>query len=412
MTLARPNLPCVPTATIVLALALASSCGSSSEAFGTTTSSETTTFEASQPDTTTSAVIVEQTTDTLAPQICTPSAPVTPRPGALLEMLRHVPNEDAYREAVRFNDIGRFNLDASLDLPSPDCDDDIEAYADASFEGMGLFPGALASTPSEGIQSELDAWGFSFLDHTAWMQTGLPANPLRLRLADIDGQQVAEAVATDADWADEVDLVDDLFFDWGRSIDFDRESPARPFGRGGSLAVGDGIVIQADDVEVVAASLGAFEQGTGLDGDEHFNALAVELDARGVHGAFMTNEVARPTSFEFRHPDDVAAIPDLVAAFPFLPKPGAVALGWTDLGDSGEFTVAMSATSPGEAQVMVDAIVARAETEIPEIKYSWIDRFSVAEAAVVDNLAVVVFTAQQRVWLDRMVIGLFLAPSN
>lgn len=401
-------------AILLLAVAL-SSCATDSEVSNPTSSVASASVGTTPPDptqATTTTVTTGRPTETAETQACESTDPIEPRPGPLLELLRHVPNGDEYRQAIYFNHVSLFNSDTGTELPDPKCDDAILAYAEASFEGMGLFPGGPGGSPSEVIEAELVAWGFSYLDHAAVVLAGPPASPLRLRLVDVDRERVAEAVTTDADWADDVLVVDEMFFDWGRSIDFDRESPARPFGRGGSLAVLDGIVVQADDVQIAAASVDASDQGTGLDNDPDFNALAVEFDKRGVHAAFLTQEVAFPVAFEIGENYDPGSVRDLIAAFPFLPKPGAVALGWTEFEDGGAFTVALSATTPTEAQVMVDAIVARAQTEIPEINYSYGGRFTVTEAAVVDSLAVVVMTAEQRVWLDRVVLDLFLAPSN
>ena len=125
---ARSSLGAIANARLMVVLiALVTSCSSGLETSTDTTSSTAIAADTTQPDTTLSSTIEQSPTETATAQSCVPSPALAAHPAPLLELLRYVPNEDAYREAVRFNDVARFNNDRGLDLPARDCDEDVQA---------------------------------------------------------------------------------------------------------------------------------------------------------------------------------------------------------------------------------------------------------------------------------------------
>ncbi len=342
---------------------------------------------------------LEPTTTTEPPPDCTPEPPLAVRSVPLLDLLRYVPNEPEFRASIHFVDVAAFNADRGLDVPALGCDDDIRIYGEAAFIGTRIPPvGLVRGTPTEVVQSQLTAWGFSYLDHVAEVEAGPFSEPLRIRALDVPRSDIVDAVASDPQWSDDVTEISDSFFDWGRSMNSDQSSPARPLGRGGALAVADGVVIQGNDADIVGRSLDALATSQGLDTNESFVALATVLDSFDANSIQLSDQYRQEPNVLFSGLDQDGLIDELLIDFPVVPAPNALAIGLTqDRQDRDILLLGFHADSAEQAQVIVDAMRERLRIEIPELGYSWVDELVFLEGWVIEDVAVITMRAEQTI---------------
>jgi hypothetical protein len=236
--------------------------------------------------------------------------------GPLADLLHHAPDTPG-RAAVQLSDIALAG--ERLGIETPSLDDDPEAIlawyrsidlgddlpSDTQFPGR-TFPlcqdqaGSLDMIVAEGLETEL---GFSPLQVTAVIDTGVPPHRHCAMLGDFEPETIDDVVRTEPIFSGllsdaEVDGVG--YYTWGEDgagvasgPEVYVQTPWRRLGRGGRLyAAPDRLYWTFYDADIEAMiGAGVTRTRPSLADHRHFRELVDVLDAHHAHGAILHDEI-------------------------------------------------------------------------------------------------------------------------
>lgn len=141
-------------------------------------------------------------------------------------------------------------------------------------------------------------FGFTIAQLDQDLNAGTPPEEVLLFRGDLDPAVIEAALRADPVWGPEIEVVahgEDSYFRWRGDFEtiLERASAARPLGRGGCLAVSDGMVIRTYGSEVMESALDALDGSVPSLADLPQAAdLAAALEAAGVYSAFFAFDVS------------------------------------------------------------------------------------------------------------------------
>lgn len=241
----------------------------------------------------------------------TPTVDAAPGEG-LLALLALVPDGEGTRREVILNDYAAARAAAGIDPLPADADTDaIAEYAMAlelgpPVPGSGSPPDRSPWMAAAGTrvafgeryvlaQEEWSAeFGFGMADVEGDLSAGSPPGIIRVFAGSFDPGAVEAVLRADPVWGPDIEVVqygDGSYFRWGEDYETNTErvSAARPLGRGGCLAVRDGVVIRTLGSGEMEAALDTLEgRSRSLADLSAVQTLAGALVDAGAYGAFLT----------------------------------------------------------------------------------------------------------------------------
>ena len=212
-------------------------------------------------------------------------------------------------------------------------------------------------------------FGFTIaqLDHD--LNAGTPPEEVLVFRGDLDPAAIEAVLRADPVWGpeiEEVDFGDGSYFRWRGDFQqiLDRASAARPLGRGGCLAVRDGLVIRTYGSDVMESALEARAGSISSLADLPQAAdLAAALEAAGAYSAFFVFDVSG-----FNAVDNP---PDLVSG-----EADPSAGDWL----SPYLALATGAGLDDSSQPIAVIVLAHGDAEAAEANAAWMERM-LAEGA-------------------------------
>jgi hypothetical protein len=236
-------------------------------------------------------------------------------PGAWTGLLAAIPSSPDMAASIVVSDYQAARALLDMAVPAADADQDeiieyllslqVGPVADDPNQPLERFPRMGMADDSFGRQGPYDvaawrgAFGIAVVDVDRTVVAGVPPATLTVwEGGRIEGDRVAEAVASDPEWSAELRTVEhagEVYYAWGGDpvmSDFERTGPVRPLGQGGCLFAVDGLALRAAVCEVIEASLDARAGAADSLADvEPLARLAQALQDAGAYAAFLTLDV-------------------------------------------------------------------------------------------------------------------------